>query len=101
VRCRSEKLLVVIAGQMLAQKQERRQVQLPALDHRKGDRELTDKARARHAPEGFVLAHAKPSGAKIEERRARRFEIQPPFFDLAEIGKKARKDHASLADERM
>src|SRR5262245_11750222 len=92
---------MVFASQMLAQQEQRRQVELSALDHAERDGKSTDEARASDATARFVLAHSEPSNAIIEQRRACRFEIEPPLFDLAEIGEQAREDDASLADERM
>jgi hypothetical protein len=99
--CRTEQLFVVFVRQMLAQQQERRQVDLSTLDHRERHREPADEARSRHASACFVVAHPEPSDAEVEERGACRREIQPSLLDLREMGEQASEDHSPLADERM
>jgi hypothetical protein len=86
---------------MLAQEQKCSEVDLPTLDHPQRHWEPPSQARSRHATTGFVVAHPEPSDAEVEERGARRLEIQPSRLHLAEMREQARKDDSSLANERM
>src|SRR5262245_4792892 len=98
---RAEELLLVVMGQMIAEQEQSCQVDLSSLDHPKRDWELADETRGSDAATCFIIAHSKPSNAKVPERGTRRFEIQPSLFDLAEIGEQARWHDASLTDEHV
>jgi hypothetical protein len=100
VRSRAKQLLVAVLGQMVAQEQERRQMNLSPLDHRQRDWEPADDASGADATARFVLAHTEPANAEVEAARAGRFEIERSLFDLAQMGQKTRQDPVAFAGER-
>ena len=80
-----EQMLMIFGRQVVAKQQEASQVELAALDHSERDGKSLREARRGDAPARLVLAHREPSNAEVEERRARGLEIEPAFFDFAEI----------------
>jgi hypothetical protein len=101
VRRRSEELLVVFTGQVIAEQEQSGEVDLSPLDHPESNRILADEACGSDAATCFIIAQSEPSNAKVPKRGTRGFEIEPSLFDLGEIGEQARENHASLADKRM
>jgi len=93
-------LLDVRLRQMRPQQDERRQMELAALDSLEQRGEALHQPGRRDAPERCPLAHPETPRTEVEHRGARGAEIEPPLLDFDEVHDHPRGQRMTFGAER-
>jgi hypothetical protein len=98
---RSEKLLVVLCGEMRCQQPHGREVDSPAREHFQHDRELAGRTGRLNAAIRSVLRQMQHLRAVREQRRAALAQVQAPAIELRQVGNERRRCHAFVLRQAL